>query len=70
MVVVKELASEFEVKLVSELRYALLDLFGLNPQIFVIVKSRFHTECKDNFSYSSLQAKQYFFLKFATVFIN
>ena len=42
MVVVKEFASEFEVKLVAELSYALLDVFGLNFEIFLVVKTVFH----------------------------
>ena len=55
VVVIEKLTSEFEVKFVSELSYSLLDLFGLYLKILLIVKSRFHTECKDNFSSPSLQ---------------
>ena len=55
VIIIKQFTSEFEVKLVSELSYALLDLFGLYPKIFFVIKSRFHTECKVNFSYPLLQ---------------
>jgi len=55
-VVIKELSSELEVKLVSELSDPLLDLLRLYLKILVIVKSRFHTECKDNHYPATLQA--------------
>jgi hypothetical protein len=42
MMVVKELASELKIKLVTELSYALLDVFGLYPKILVVVKSVYH----------------------------
>ena len=50
MIVVKKLSSELEVKLVSELSDTLLDLFGLYLKILLVIKSRFHTGYKDNFS--------------------
>ncbi len=42
VVIVEELASELKIKLVSELGYALLDVFGLYPQILFVVKSVYH----------------------------
>ena len=42
VVIVEEFASELKVKFVAELSYALLDVFGLYPQILVVVKSVYH----------------------------
>ena len=55
MIIIKKLTSELEVKLVTELRNALLDLFGLYLEILLVIETRFHTEYKDNFSYFFLQ---------------
>ena len=38
VVVVEELASELQVELVSEARYALLDVFRLNLEIFLVIE--------------------------------
>ena len=42
MVVVEKFSSELKVELVSELGYALLDVFGLNFEIFLVIKTVFH----------------------------
>ena len=42
VMVIKELAAEFQIKLVTELSYALLDVFGLYPKILFVVKSVYH----------------------------
>ena len=43
MVIVKELAAELEIQLAAELRDPFFDMFRLNPQVFVIIKSDLHT---------------------------
>ena len=55
VIVVKQLSSKLQIELVSELSYALLDLFGLYLKIFFVIESRFHTEYKGNFSPLFLQ---------------
>ena len=42
VMVIEELASELEIKFVSELSDSLLDMFGLYPKILVVVKSVYH----------------------------
>ena len=42
VVIVEELASEFEIKLVSELGDALLDVLGLDFQVFFVVETYVH----------------------------
>ena len=42
VVVVEELASELEIKLASELRYAFPDVLRLGLQVEVVVKTHFH----------------------------
>ncbi len=42
MMVVEKFASELEVKLVAELGYTLLDVFGLDFEIFLVIKTVFH----------------------------
>ena len=44
MVVVKELAAELQIQLVAELAAALLDMRGLQGQVFVVVKSDLHMQ--------------------------
>ena len=42
MVVVKQFAAEFKIKLVAELTDSFTDVFSLHFQIFVIIKTYFH----------------------------
>ena len=42
VMVIEEFSSELEVKFVTELSYALLDVFGLYPKILFVVKSVYH----------------------------
>ena len=42
MIVVEELASEFEIEFVSKLRNALLDVLRLDLEIFFVVEPVFH----------------------------
>ena len=42
VIVVKEFSAKLQIKLVSELRYALFNVFGLYPQILFVVKSVYH----------------------------
>ena len=42
VVIVEELASELKIKFVTELSYALLNVFGLYPKILFVVKSVYH----------------------------
>ena len=51
VIVIKQLTSKFKVKLVAELGYALLNVFGLYLEIFLVIKTMFHTECKFNSSF-------------------
>jgi hypothetical protein len=49
MVVVEELASEFEIEFVSERGDAFADVLRLDAEIFVVVESEFHNGRKVTF---------------------
>ena len=42
MMVVEKFSAEFEIELVAELSYTLLNMFGLNLEVFVVVESVSH----------------------------
>ena len=42
VIVVKQFSAQFQIKFVSELPDAFLDMFGLDPYILFVVKTVFH----------------------------
>jgi hypothetical protein len=50
VVVVEQFTAKFKIKLIAELGDALLDVFGLYPQILLVVKAVFHIVVLLNFS--------------------
>ncbi len=62
MIIVEEFATKLQIELISELGYTLLDVFGLNFQILVVVKAVFHNGLQ-NYAFFTKHANFFVTLK-------